>query len=97
VINPGSAGGGRHDKAHEQAPVVGVPWFEHMLSGSGLGRIKRTRGGGISSDGRSRVEWEVTEWTEGDGNGQFEVITHSTAKRKLDNVDEADSVMDGLH
>ena len=39
-----------------------LSWFEEMISGSALGRTRRTqRGMGMSADGTTRVEWEVTE------------------------------------
>lgn len=85
------------EKSREQSAVVGVPWFESMLRGSGLGRVKRTRGVQSSSDGRTRVEWEITEWIEGDGNEGIEIVTQNSGKRKLGVVEGDDSVMDGLH
>ncbi|EMC98670.1 hypothetical protein BAUCODRAFT_103051 [Baudoinia panamericana UAMH 10762] len=39
----------------------GMPYFEEMVENSRLGRIKRQKGGHVSEDGRSRVEWEVVE------------------------------------
>ena len=39
----------------------GMPYFEEMVENSRLGRIKRQRGGQSSTDGTSRVEWEVIE------------------------------------
>lgn len=45
----------------------GMPFFEELVEDSRLGRIKRQRGGHTSADGRSRVEWEVTEIEGGDG------------------------------
>lgn len=40
-----------------------VPWFEEMIEGSRLGRTEKTRRGVvISGDGRTRVEWEVSEF-----------------------------------
>ena len=59
--------------------VRGVPWFEEMVEGSDLGRIKRRRGGQISMDGRSKYEWEVVEI----GGEEDENTVAGTAKRKL--------------
>lgn len=43
--------------------TAGVPWFEEMIEGSRLGRAEKTRRGiAISGDGRTRVEWEVSEF-----------------------------------
>ncbi|KAL8710157.1 MAG: hypothetical protein Q9220_005240 [cf. Caloplaca sp. 1 TL-2023] len=59
--------------------ISGRPWFEEMIEGSELGRIKRRRGGHSSADGQSKVAWEVVEFsTEPPDTGA------STGKRKLD-------------
>lgn len=42
----------------------GAPWFEEIVRNTRLGRFKQQRG--AHSDNGVRVEWEVTEWTEGD-------------------------------
>lgn len=68
--------------------VRGTPWFEEMIEGSELGRIRRRRGGEISIDGRMRTEWEVTEF-EGDG---AEEDGGGTGKRKHDSLVESDDV-----
>ena len=47
------------------APVrvrQGLPWFESMIDGSQLGKVK-VRRGEETKDGR-RVEWEIVEWTD---------------------------------
>ncbi|KAL4873884.1 hypothetical protein BDV12DRAFT_159787 [Aspergillus spectabilis] len=42
----------------------GLPWFEEMIEGSGLGRlIKMRRGFGVNDDRSTTIEWEVSEWT----------------------------------
>jgi len=43
----------------------GVPWFDGLVEGTRLGKMRKSRGVQASNDGRIRVEWEVTEW---DGN-----------------------------
>ena len=58
--------------------VMGNPWFEEIVEGSELGRIRRRRGGQTSADGRSKVEWEVVEV----GEDEEESLPTST-KRKL--------------
>ena len=68
--------------------VRGVPWFEEMVEGSDLGRIKRRRGGKTSADGRIQYEWEVVE-IEGD---EGEHTMASTAKRKIDMMGDGDDV-----
>ena len=68
--------------------VRGVPWFEEMVEGSDLGRIKRRRGGKTSADGRVQYEWEVVE-IEGD---EVENTMAGTAKRKIDVIGDGDDV-----
>ena len=53
----------------------GAPWFEEMVENSRLGRIRRTQGGGVNSNG-ARVEWSVVE-IDGTG-GEDEVIQTRT-------------------
>ncbi len=70
--------------------VQGTPWFEEMIQGSELGRIKRRRGGGTSSDGHTKVEWEITEFESSDGD--VAAAAASTGKRKLGSLDQGDDV-----
>ncbi len=62
------------------------PWFEEMIQGSELGRIKRRRGGETSADGKTTVEWEVVEF--GDDTG--DMGGGAAPKRKLDNLNDDD-------
>lgn len=66
-----------------------LPWFEAMIEGSALGRVK-VRRGLEEKDGR-RVEWEIVEWTE---NGEEADSTAGDVaaggKRKLGD-DDADT------
>jgi hypothetical protein len=42
----------------------GIPWFEEMIEGSGLGRLMKARyGAGVSGDRSTTIEWEVSDWT----------------------------------
>ncbi|KAL8870938.1 MAG: hypothetical protein Q9174_003130 [Haloplaca sp. 1 TL-2023] len=75
-----------HTEAVEGREVQGAPWFEEMIEGSELGRIKRRRGGKSSSDGRSKVEWDIVEFSSEPGD-----TAGSTAKRKLDQVGKEDN------
>lgn len=61
----------------QEAEVKGAPWFEDMIKGSQLGRIRRRTGEHTSSDGKSRIEWEIIEVEEDDGNS-----IQGTGKRK---------------
>ena len=68
--------------------IRGNPWFEEMIQGSRLGRIRRRRGGESSSDGSTKVEWEITEFEAGEGDeGGL-----SNNKRKLGSLVESDDV-----
>jgi len=71
----------------------GLPWFETMIEGSNLGRVKRSRGHGHTSDGRLKVEWEIVEWTDDGTEGE----TPANGKRKLADVEGGDSIMEGVH
>ncbi|KAK4691726.1 hypothetical protein P7C71_g5335, partial [Lecanoromycetidae sp. Uapishka_2] len=68
--------------------IRGTPWFEQLIDGSELGRIRRTRGGETSLDGKTKTEWEVTEFESGSG----EDDGMGTGKRKHDSLAEDDDV-----
>lgn len=59
----------------------GLSWFEEMLDGSRLGRTHNFRKGvGVSPDGNTRVEWEISEFID-DGSGTPQTPTGSKRKR----------------
>lgn len=68
--------------------VRGTPWFEEMIEGSDLGKIRRRRGGETSLDGKTKTEWEVTEFESGSGEDDGVGI----GKRKHDSLVEGDDV-----
>ena len=71
--------------------IRGTPWLEEMIQGSELGKIKRRRGGKTSSDGHTKVEWEITEY----GSGKFsegDAAAASIGKRKLGSLDTRDDI-----
>ena len=73
----------RQVTARSPREVRGNPWFEEMIEGSDLGRIKRRRGGQTSSDGKTSVEWEIVEMADPeDSTGS------GIGKRKLGEVGE---------
>ena len=76
MVNPG-----------EGREVRGTPWFEELIQGSELGRIQR-RGGQISSDGHTKVEWEISEYESKEG----DVPVASAGKRKLVSLDAGENV-----
>lgn len=69
---------------------TGTPWFEEMIQGSELGKMKRRRGGQSSLDGRSKVEWEIVEFTADDEESSIV----GTGKRKIE-ISEDDVEMRG--
>ena len=75
VVNPG-----------EGREVRGTPWFEELIQGSQLGRIQR-RGGQTSSDGHTKVEWEISEYESKEG----DVPIASAGKRKLVSLDSGEN------
>ena len=63
--------------------VRGQPWFEEVIEGTKLGKINKSRGGEVSRDGKSRWEWSVVEFEEGEGpEGNGEGEGKVTGKRK---------------
>lgn len=81
------ARGGSEEKGSKDTPdsegylVRGAHWYDDMIDGSELSRIKRRRGGQTSTDGRSRVDWEIIEFTE-----EPKETGGSTGKRKLEEL-----------
>ncbi len=60
----------------------GARWFEELVEDSLLGRIKRQKGKHTSTDGSTRVEWEVVELA-ANHEDTSEASTPGTGKRKL--------------
>lgn len=50
-------------KRKHMRELSGSPWFEEMIEGSELGKLKRRRGWQESPDGKTKIEWEVVEFT----------------------------------
>lgn len=75
--------------------VGGLPWFDSLVEGSRLGTMKTTKGSHRSQDGTVRVEWEIVEYTEDDGDGND---TPQSGKRKLGEREDGDgpSSMEGV-
>ncbi|KAJ9611346.1 hypothetical protein H2200_004530 [Cladophialophora chaetospira] len=67
-----------------------LTWFEEMLDGSRLGRTQTTRRGqGVSNDGTTRIEWEVSEYFDDGSEGPQ---TPTGSKRKISEVAKDDDV-----
>ncbi|KAK4123878.1 hypothetical protein N657DRAFT_690531 [Parathielavia appendiculata] len=77
--------GGEESEARTGDVIMGrvgaLPWFDTLIEGSRLGRLRRARGRGMNRLGTVRVEWEVVEWSED------EAAAESPRKRKLDDLE----------
>ena len=62
--------------------IQGSPWFEDVVQGSKLGRMRTTRGGGTSADGSTTIRWKVVEFGGEDDIDSTESGL-GTGKRKL--------------
>jgi hypothetical protein len=70
--------------------IAGPSWFEEILEGSALSRLRRRRGGQTSADGKIRTEWEVIEFESGGGGSAPDI---AGGKRKLGDLSGADDVV----
>ena len=72
-----------------------LDWFEEMIDGSRLGRTQKTRRGmGTNANGTTTVQWEVSEYREGDSEPSTPPATGSS-KRKIGDVGGDDIAMRG--
>lgn len=69
-------------KPTQGAEHRGAQWFEELVEDSLLRKIKRQKGNHTSTDGSTRVEWEIMEWA-ADNEDTTEESTPGTGKRKL--------------
>jgi hypothetical protein len=67
----------------------GLPWFEAMIEGSALGRVKVRRG--LEEREGRRVEWEVVEWT--DGGEEADASAEEVVAREKRKLEGEDAVM----
>lgn len=74
-----------------QSEGQGQPWFEEIIEGSELGRMRKRSGGETSTDGKSRVQWEIVEF-DGDDTGGLVESGIGTGKRKLSDVAKGEDV-----
>ncbi|KAK2762186.1 hypothetical protein FQN54_001195 [Arachnomyces sp. PD_36] len=81
-------------RSFREGTSSGIPWFEEMIQGSQLGRVgKSRRGMGVSNDGSTKIEWEVSEWHDDGTGGSPDFESESgpagaTGKRKIEEVGE---------
>jgi hypothetical protein len=65
-----------------------------MIDGSRLGRTQKARRGmGVSVDGSTMMQWEMSEYAEGEDDAS--IPTTSTSKRKIGDVSGDDVNMRG--
>jgi hypothetical protein len=74
----------------EKDSTAELPWFETLVQGSKLGKMKTSRGRKTGANGQWTVEWEVLEWTAEDEEGN----NANPAKRKAGDLDGVDSRME---
>ncbi|TLD23076.1 hypothetical protein PspLS_07277 [Pyricularia sp. CBS 133598] len=48
--------------------TFGIPWFDSMVAGSRLSRLRTSKISGQTRSGSVKYEWEVVEWSSGDAN-----------------------------
>lgn len=75
--------------ARSEPQARGAPWFEEIVRNTRLGRFRQQRGAQLENG--VQVEWEVTEWTEGDDDG--ENVSATPSKRKHDDLEGGDAEM----
>ncbi|KAG5985030.1 hypothetical protein E4U55_001966 [Claviceps digitariae] len=78
--------GGTQNRGIVLRQSFGVPWFDGMVEGTRLGRLRRTHGIKHSGDGAVKVEWEIIEQSdtpEGGDESNMESASGLPEKRKL--------------
>lgn len=81
-------------RIQRQGRLGDLDWFEEMIDGSRLGRTQKTRRGmGANADGTATVQWEVSEYREGDS--EPPTPTSGNSKRKIGDVTGDDVAMRG--
>lgn len=81
------------DRTTAMRQSFGVPWFDSMVEGTRLGRMRRSEGIRKSQDGRVQVDWEIVEYSGDNGEGGstgVEAETIGLGKRKMQDRDDAD-------
>lgn len=72
----------------------GLSWFEELLEGSRLGRTQNIRRGvGVSADGSTSVEWEISEFIDEGSEESESASTHTGSKRKIGDVGGTDPMV----
>ncbi|KAI6359864.1 hypothetical protein MCOR25_006909 [Pyricularia grisea] len=69
--------------------TFGIPWFDSMLAGSRLSRLRTSRISGQTQSGSVKYEWEVVEWSSGDGNRGPGSGLPSPSKRQKQDIEES--------
>lgn len=77
-------------QVERQGRTGDLAWFEEMIDGSRLGHThKKRRGVGVSADGNTTVQWEITE--EHDDDTEQETL-NTGSKRKIGQVNDENDV-----
>ena len=76
---------------------LGVPWFDTMVKGMKLGKMRRSQGTQQSRDGKVHIEWEIVEYSNNDNsndehdNEDVEMATTTSTLSKRKRVDQGDA------
>ena len=73
------------EDVYEARETFGLPWFDSIVAGSRLAKLRTSKGSRQSRDGRVRVEWEIVEWKADDDSD-----SSSLGKRKFQDRDGQD-------
>lgn len=86
-----TSSGSQASRATALRQSYGVPWFDSLVEGTRLGKMRRSRGVERSHDGRVRVEWEVIEYDDSGSGSDVDVDMGmvNPGKRKRDSSDVA--------
>ena len=81
----------------------GVPWFDTIVEGTRLGKMRRGHGIQRSQDGRINIEWEVVDYTNDESQGlgsqqdmdtDMDIDAKTTpSKRKLTDREDSELVV----
>ncbi|KAL4809244.1 hypothetical protein BDV18DRAFT_131566 [Aspergillus unguis] len=92
LLVPSDASSSGLSRSYRHGTMDGIPWFEEMIEGSGLGRLmKSRRGAGVSDDQSTTIEWEVSEWTNAgeEAEGSSVQAVGKRKRRETAGVDDA--------
>lgn len=93
----------RNDRTTALRQSYGVPWFDSMVEGTRLGRMRRTHGIQRSPGGGDvTIEWEIVEFADDGADGDDDVNMSggtggpsTPSKRKMQDRDDGEAAVAG--